>query len=87
MGFKPKPAGETTMRSTHIRPNPFTMMMNPEAVLLAVERSERLNGLTRRVCRPLDKPLIPKIGAAELADFDRAVDLDDGADLADDEAL
>ena len=65
------------MRSTHVRPNPFTMMLDPEAILLAVERSDRLNRLQRRVCRPLDKPLIPKVSLADLAEFDRAVDLDD----------
>lgn len=65
------------MRSTTARPNPFTMMTDPEAILRAVERSERLKHLTRRVCRPLDKPLIPKRGsaAAELSDFDREIDL------------
>ena len=73
------------MRSTQARQNPFMMMMDPETILLAVERSERLNGLSRRVCRPLDKPLIPMVRAAELADFDREIDLEDcvteGADL------
>lgn len=65
------------MRSTTARPNPFTMMTDPEAILQAVERSERLKHLTRRVCRPLDKPLIPKRGSAapELSAFDREIDL------------
>jgi len=56
--------------------NPFLMMMNPEVVLQAVERSERLKGLQRRVCRPLDKPLIPKIANADQAAYDDAVDVD-----------
>lgn len=56
-------------------PNPFAMMTNPEVILQAVERSERLNRLQRRVCRPLDKPLIPKVGASGLDDFDREIDL------------
>lgn len=41
--------------------NPFAFMMDPQAVLQAVERSERLQRLQSRVCRPLDKPLIPLI--------------------------
>jgi len=56
--------------------NPFLMMMNPEVVLQAVERSERLKGLQRRVCRPLDKPLIPKIANADQAAYDDAIDVD-----------
>jgi hypothetical protein len=63
------------MRHTQIRPNAFTMMTNPEAILQAMQGSERLNRLQRRVCRPLDRPLIPKKGsAAELAAFDHEID-------------
>ncbi len=54
--------------------NPFVMMTNPETILLAVERSERLNRLSRKVYRPLDRPLIPKVGAKELAEFDNEID-------------
>jgi hypothetical protein len=72
------------------RSNPFVMMTDPETILLAVERSERLNRLSRKVYRPLDRPLIPKVGAKDLADFDNEIDsaIDDevvdalGADLA-----
>lgn len=53
--------------------NPFALMMEPEAVFQAIERSDRLNRLQRRVCRPLDKPLIPKIGD-EADAFDQSVD-------------
>lgn len=60
------------MRQAQSRLNPFTMMMDPETILQAVERSERLNRLQRRVCRPLDKPLIPKVGAQ--AEYDREID-------------
>lgn len=45
--------------------NPFGLMMNPQSILEAVERSERLSGLQRRICRPLDKPIIPRLGTAE----------------------
>lgn len=35
--------------------NPFMLMLHPEAVLAAVEKSERLGALNRHVCRPLDR--------------------------------
>ena len=54
--------------------NPFVMMTNPETILAAVERSERLNRLSRKVYRPLDRPLIPKVGAKDMAEFDLAID-------------
>jgi hypothetical protein len=61
--------------------NPFALMMNPEDVLQAIESSGRLDQLQRRVCRPLDRPLIPKKGAgAELDAFDREVDLEPEAE-------
>jgi hypothetical protein len=56
------------------RSNPFVMMTDPETILQAVERSERLNRLNRKVYRPLDRPLIPKVNAKELADFDNEID-------------
>ena len=74
------------MRQTQIQPNPFTMMTDPEAILQAVEASERLSGLQRRVCRPLDRPLIPKKGrTADLAAYDQEIDLaeEDTAALGD----
>lgn len=36
--------------------NPFLLMVNPEVVLAAVEKSERLGQLNRHLCRPLDRP-------------------------------
>lgn len=68
------------MQPTRIASNPFALMMNPDAVLRAMESSDRLQRLQRRVCRPLDKPLIPRVGR-ELADFDREVDNADDTDL------
>jgi hypothetical protein len=35
---------------------PFSLIVNPQAVLDAVQRSERLQGLHRRVYRPLGHP-------------------------------
>lgn len=34
--------------------HPFAMLIDPAAVLARVEHSERLQGLARHVCRPLD---------------------------------
>lgn len=38
--------------------NPFALMLDPQAVLAQIEHSERLERLQRRVCRPLDKPVL-----------------------------
>jgi hypothetical protein len=35
--------------------NPFMLMINPEVVLAAMEKSERLGKLKRQLCRPLDR--------------------------------
>ncbi len=48
--------------------NPFMLMLNPEVVLAAVEKSERLSQLNRHLCRPLDRPVLPKSDAAEADD-------------------
>lgn len=60
--------------------NPFALMVNPEVVLQAVERSERLARLSSRICRPLDKPLIPKSDDAGQSVFDDAIEAE-GDDL------
>ena len=61
--------------------NPFALMMNPDAVLAAMAGSDRLGRLQRRICKPLDKPLIPKASdEAAIAD----TDADDGDDLSQD---
>jgi hypothetical protein len=46
--------------------NPFLLMMNPQAVFLAVESSDRLQQLQRHVFRPLDAPG-PLNGVAQAA--------------------
>ena len=53
--------------------DPFALMMKPQDILAAVERSERLGRLQRRVCRPLDRPLIPH-ALTEIELFDRRID-------------
>jgi hypothetical protein len=47
------------MRTNAISLNPFSLMMEPEVVLQAMERSKTLRSLRRHKLRPLDKPLIP----------------------------
>ncbi len=47
------------VRTNPISLNPFSLMMEPEVVLQAMERSPSLRGLRRHKLRPLDKPLIP----------------------------
>ncbi len=47
------------MRTNPISLNPFSLMMEPELVLQAMERSKSLRALRRHKLRPLDKPLIP----------------------------
>lgn len=47
--------------------NPFLLMIHPEVVLAAIERSERLSQLSRQLCRPLDRPT-PGSAASGAAD-------------------
>lgn len=53
--------------------DPFALMMDPASVVQAMESSDRLARLQRRVYRPLDKPLIARKKADSDA-FDRAID-------------
>lgn len=48
-----------TVRTNPISLNPFSLMMEPELVLKAMEHSKSLRALRRHKLRPLDKPLIP----------------------------
>lgn len=61
------------MQKQGLYANPFALMMDPQAVLKAMEGSERLNRLHSRVCRPLDKPLIPMVNGEEEAEGDAIV--------------
>ena len=38
--------------------NPFQLMLDPQSVVSAMERSERLRQLERHMCRPLDRPVV-----------------------------
>jgi hypothetical protein len=44
------------MHSVQPVANPFALLLNPEAVVAEMERSERLSRLSSRICRPLDRP-------------------------------
>lgn len=61
------------LHKSELVPHPFAMLLDPDQVNRAVDRSERLKRLHSRVYRPLDKPLIPK-AIAGAADFDRLID-------------
>ncbi|QAZ41222.1 hypothetical protein C1M51_18350 [Methylibium sp. Pch-M] len=67
------------MLPIQITSNPFALLMEPEAVVQAMEHSDRLNRLQRRICRPLDKQTLTP-GEAEAASFDRAVEAEPEAD-------
>jgi hypothetical protein len=45
--------------------NPFALLMDPQAIFRAIESSERLARLHSRVCRPLDRPLLPHASVDE----------------------
>ncbi len=55
-------------QAQHPAANPFALLMDPQAIFRAIERSERLERLHSRVCRPLDKPLLPVVAAEEGAE-------------------
>lgn len=64
------------MKTETLARNPFMLMLSPDVVLAAVERSEKLGRLNRRMCHPLDRPApLPADAAAA-----RPVE-DEGADL------
>jgi hypothetical protein len=46
--------------------NPFMLMLHPEVILAAVEKSERLGQLNRHLCRPLDRPASAAQGSSDL---------------------
>ena len=54
--------------------NPFMLLVHPEAVFAAMERSERLGSLNRHLCRPLDRPLGAQPATASPADDDAESD-------------
>ena len=63
--------------------NPFALMLDPQAVIAQMERSERLGHLQRRICRPLDKPLLG-FASDDAADADDSEGADEADDVSDD---
>ena len=73
------------MDKQHPVSDPFALMMDPQGVIQAMERSDRLARLQRRVCRPLDRPLIAR-KETDLEQFDSAIDSQAEAEPEPDEA-
>jgi hypothetical protein len=57
--------------------NPFMLMINPEVVLAAMAKSERLGQLNRQLCRPLDRVGPPGSGSSSQVDDDAGDDSDE----------
>jgi hypothetical protein len=74
------PLSEIAMTNLQPVANPFALMMDPESILRAIESSERLARLNSHICRPLDKPLIPKRAAGQI-DYDKIIDAEVDAEL------
>ena len=54
--------------------NPFGLLLDPSSIVKAIEASDRLSRLHSRVCRPLDRPLIPTKVVDPVAAFDAAIE-------------
>ena len=61
------------MSQTQIVLDPFSQMINPEAIFSTVRNSERLSRLKSRIFRLLDKPSVAQ-GDADVVAFDDAMD-------------
>lgn len=61
------------MRTQATSTNPFALMMAPDQVLAAMERSDALRRLRHQVFHPLDTRAVPT-NDAELAAFDAAIE-------------
>jgi hypothetical protein len=61
------------MTTAALAANPFALMMEPEAVLEVVGKSEQLSKLSQRQCHPLDRAVI-RSASAELAAYDSKID-------------
>ncbi len=61
------------MSELSIAHNPFMLMLNPEVVIAAMEKSEKLAQLHRHHCRPLDRVTLQNPDS-EVATVDEAVE-------------
>ncbi len=67
------------MQTAPLVSNPFGLMIDPDAVFAAMDRSDRLARLKRKVFRPLDKPLIARVDAG-VAAYDDEIDAEGDSD-------
>ncbi|MEO7243604.1 MAG: hypothetical protein ABIX12_00410 [Rubrivivax sp.] len=56
---------QTPEQTTSFVSNPFMLMLHPEEVLAAMERSDALGRLNRRTCHPLDRIVPPADSPAD----------------------
>lgn len=61
-------------QAQHPVANPFALLMDPESIFRVIEKSERLARLQSRICRPLDRPLLPHAPTDEASNFDQIVE-------------
>ena len=61
------------MQTSTAASNPFALMVEPEMVFAALERSDRLTRLKSTICRPLDNPR-PEKPVVGLHSFDAEVE-------------
>lgn len=61
------------MKTESLVHNPFMLMLSPDTVLAAVERSEKLRRLNRRMCHPLDRVATPHADATNPGSDNRQV--------------
>ena len=71
------------MQTTSHAADPFGLLVDPQAVQRALEGSQRLECLNRRICRPLDRTVVPKPADGESAAYDAAIERDDSLPLED----
>lgn len=61
--------------------NPFALLMDPAAVMCAVESSPGLSSLRARVFRPLDRGGRTSAADADVAAFDAEIEVESADDL------
>jgi hypothetical protein len=66
------------MRASIHTASPFDMLVNPQAILDAIEHSAGLEALRSTIWRPLERSVVPKVAAADAQAFDASLDRFDG---------
>jgi len=63
------------MRASSHTASPFDMLINPQAILDAIEHSAGLEALQSTIWRPLERNIVPKVvPVADARAFDAAID-------------